>query len=113
MLSVFAMLESIIHTPKPLSSTFFTKSDITPRKFPRGVDRGITYGVEGVMTLREYRKLKGWTQDEVRAMLDLKSVSAIAMIENGQRRPSPQLAAKIEALTDKAVPFRQQLLGRT
>ena len=61
------------------------------------------------MTLKEYRKLKKWSQGKVSKMLDI-SVPHISMIENGTRRPSPQLAQKIEIITDGAVPFKAQLI---
>ena len=63
------------------------------------------------MTLKQYRKLKGWSLFEVAEMLGVKSLSTVSMIENGKRRPSPELAQRIEILTDGAVPFRAQLLG--
>ena len=63
------------------------------------------------MKLKEYRTLKGWTLADVKERLGLKSLSTISMIENGKRKPSPELAEKIEILTDGAVPFKSQLLG--
>ena len=62
------------------------------------------------MTLKEYRQLMDWTQEEVKKRLGLKSVSTVSMIENGERKPSPELANKIEAMSGGAVPFKNQLL---
>jgi len=61
------------------------------------------------MNLKQYRKLKGWNQQYVADKVGV-VMSMISMIEHGKRRPSPQLALKIEDLTGGAVPFRQQLI---
>ena len=63
------------------------------------------------MTLKEYRIIKKWSLSEVAERLGLKSISTVSMIENGKRKPSAELAQKIEILTDGAVPFKSQLLG--
>ena len=59
--------------------------------------------------LKEYMENTGTKESEMAEKLDI-SVSYVNLIKNGERRPSPQLAEKIEALT--GIPFRKLLLNK-
>jgi transcriptional regulator with XRE-family HTH domain len=60
--------------------------------------------------LKEYLENSGVSEKELAEKLDI-SLSYINMLKNGDRRPSPQLAEKIEAIT--GIPFRKLLLNGT
>lgn len=58
--------------------------------------------------LKEYMENTKTTEKELSEKLGI-SVSYVNLIKNGERRPSPELAEKIEALT--GIPFRKLLLN--
>ena len=62
------------------------------------------------MKLKDYRKLMKWTQADVADRVGV-TKEFISMLERGVKRPSPEVAKKIEVLTNGAVPFEFQLLG--
>jgi HTH-type transcriptional regulator / antitoxin HigA len=60
-------------------------------------------------TLREYLERAGTTEKEIAAQLGI-STSHLSMIKKGTRRPSPEVALRIETLT--GIPFRSLLLAK-
>ena len=60
--------------------------------------------------LKEYMENTKVTEKEIAEKLGV-STSYVNLIKNGERRPSPELAEKIEALT--GIPFRKLLLNGT
>ncbi len=58
--------------------------------------------------LKEYMEHTGTKESEMAEKLGI-SASYVNLIKNGERRPSPQLAEKIEAVT--GIPFRKLLLN--
>jgi transcriptional regulator with XRE-family HTH domain len=60
--------------------------------------------------LKEYMENTGTKESEMAEKLGV-SASYVNLIKNGERRPSPQLAEKIEAIT--GIPFRKLLLNGT
>jgi HTH-type transcriptional regulator / antitoxin HigA len=59
-------------------------------------------------TISEYLENTGATERELAGKLGI-SASHLNMIKKGTRRPSPELAQKIETLT--GIPFRKLLLN--
>lgn len=60
-------------------------------------------------SIREYLEHTGTSERELARRLGV-SVSHLNMIKHGDRRPSPELAQKIETLT--GIPFRKLLLSK-
>ena len=59
-------------------------------------------------TIREYLQKTGKSERQFARMVG-KAQSHINMIKNGSRRPSPELARKIETIT--GIPFRSLLVA--
>jgi transcriptional regulator with XRE-family HTH domain len=59
-------------------------------------------------TIREYLEKTGKSERQFARMLGI-SQSHLNMIKNGSRRPSPELARKIEKIT--GIPFRSLLVA--
>ena len=58
-------------------------------------------------TIREYLRRSGRTERQLARLLGV-SQPYVNMLKNGRRRPRPELAERIEAVT--GIPFRKLLL---
>jgi transcriptional regulator with XRE-family HTH domain len=59
-------------------------------------------------TIEEYLERSGKTEKELAQLLGI-SQPYVNQLKRGERRPTPELAAKIEAVT--GIPFRALLFG--
>lgn len=60
------------------------------------------------MKLKDFRKLKHWTLEQLAKQLEI-SIPHVWMLENGERKPSIELAAKIKQLSHGDVNFEDYL----